>query len=166
LSDCWGAWVSNFFAFSQFAQEKTPRDFHIMPEPIETSNLTRKKLPIKAWVTRFLQHGPWCHYCHVRLTIDTAVREHLTPLCRGGRDVAENIVPACAECNDMKAWRTEEEFLRDREMLLSRRTGARTIAPRGEVVNSLEERVQPGLLKKVVTERDGGPSWAWRNPAC
>jgi len=136
-----------------------------MIESAETSNLSRKRLSIKAWVTRFLQHGPWCHYCQIRLTVDTAIREHLTPLCRGGRDVPENIVPACAECNDMKAWRTEEEFLRDREMLLSRRTGARTTAPRGEIVVSLEEKVQPGLLKKVIAERDSKSSWAWRNPA-
>lgn len=33
-------------------------------------------------------------------------------------------------------------------------------------VVSLEERVnEPGLLKKLQAERDGGASWAWRNPA-
>ena len=40
-----------------------------------------------------------CFYCKkkVRLTID-----HVTPLSRGGQHVAENIVPACRNCNARK----------------------------------------------------------------
>jgi hypothetical protein len=29
----------------------------------------------------------------------------------------------------------------------------------------LEEQAEPGLLKKLIRERDGDVSWAWRNPA-
>jgi hypothetical protein len=29
----------------------------------------------------------------------------------------------------------------------------------------LEEQTEPGLLKKLIRERDGDVSWAWRNPA-
>ena len=125
-------------------------------------NLNRKKHSRLAWIKRFLQHGPQCHYCKLRLTLDTAVKEHLIPICRGGADSMENIVPACEDCNDMKAWRTADEFVRDREMLLSRRTIARTKTPPSATLLSLEEANEPGLLKKLTLERESQSHW-WRS---
>jgi len=36
--------------------------------------------------------------------------DHLVPLARGGKDVAENLALKCARCNMVKGKRTEEEF--------------------------------------------------------
>ena len=119
----------------------------------------RKRLARTAWIKRFLQHGPWCHYCNVRLTVDTAVREHLTPICRGGVDRVENLAPSCTACNEMKAWRTEAEFIRDRPMLFARRTAARSRALRDITTLSLEEANEPGLLKRLTEERDSVSRW-------
>jgi hypothetical protein len=116
------------------------------------------------WLQKLSKSGPVCHYCKCDLTSATAVKEHLTPLCRGGSDKINNIVPACEPCNQMKAWRTEAEFVRDRPALLQRRTVIRGIY-KPKPLSSLEERAnEPGLLKKVVSERER-ISWSWRNPA-
>jgi hypothetical protein len=129
----------------------------------EIPNLHRKRALRKDWITRFLQHGPYCHYCNTRLTIDTAVKEHLTPLCRGGSDTMDNMAPACTACNEMKAWRTEEEFIRDRPMLFARRTASRSMALPTEPITSMEEAIEPGLLKKLVNERENRRHW-WKSP--
>jgi hypothetical protein len=125
-------------------------------------DLNRKRPTRREWVTRFLQHGPWCHYCKIRLTLDTAVKEHLTPLCRGGADSIENLVPSCEPCNTMKAFRTEAEFLRDRPMLMRRRTASRAIASLETPRLSMEEINEPGLLKKMVSERENQSGW-WKS---
>jgi hypothetical protein len=50
-----------------------------------------------------------CMYCgnhhnHLSLT-----RDHVLPRSRGGKDIWENVVAACARCNNFKADRTPEE---------------------------------------------------------
>lgn len=130
----------------------------------KTPSLHRKPKNRTKWISHFLVHGPHCHYCDVRLTLDTAHQEHMTPLCRGGEDSWDNIVPACGECNQMKAWRTADEFLRDREFLLSQRTGKRATASLENLPIAAEEKNEPGLLKKLKAESER-ISWAWRNPA-
>lgn len=125
----------------------------------------RKKAKRTEWIKRFLEHGPYCHYCQCRLTIDTAVKEHLTPRCRGGADTWANIVPSCQACNEMKAFRTEAEFLRDRPRLLAQRTAARTMAFAEPLRPAMEMLDEPNLLKTVTAERNASSSWAWRNPA-
>ena len=55
-----------------------------------------------------------CFYCgryprEFPTTLSWA-RDHLTPKCRGGLDVPENIVPACKSCNSRKGTKTLEEF--------------------------------------------------------
>jgi 5-methylcytosine-specific restriction endonuclease McrA len=125
-------------------------------------DLKRTRTSSAQWIKRFLDHGPFCHYCEIRLTLDTAVREHLTPLCRGGADSTDNLVPSCDQCNQMKAWRTDDEFFRDRPMLLARRTSRRTIALPTPSGLSLEEANEPGLLKRLSNERERVSRW-WRS---
>ena len=139
-----------------------------MTEPLinkQIPQLERKTLRWRQWITKCKQHGLHCHYCKVPLLFNTVVREHLTPLCRGGADHIDNIVPACAPCNQMKAWRTEAEFMRDYTMLLERRTVARAIYKPNPFRIAPEETNEPGLLKRLCRERDAQSSWAWRNPA-
>src|SRR3990167_2098159 len=51
-----------------------------------------------------------CTYCGKRLTWDTAERDHIRPLTRGGTDTPENIAIACRRCNVVKGDRTPEEW--------------------------------------------------------
>ena len=41
-----------------------------------------------------------CHWCGVKLTIDTSTIEHVIPLDRGGLENANNRVLACQPCNE------------------------------------------------------------------
>ncbi len=50
-----------------------------------------------------------CAYCDHPL-FGTFHVDHVTPLCRGGSDSAENIAVACPTCNLKKGKRTGEEF--------------------------------------------------------
>ncbi len=48
-----------------------------------------------------------CYYCPSMKATDL---EHKTPLCRGGRNIPENLYMSCEKCNCAKWHRTEEEF--------------------------------------------------------
>ncbi len=48
-----------------------------------------------------------CYYCPSTNITDI---EHKTPLCRGGRNIPENLCMSCEACNSSKWRRTEEEF--------------------------------------------------------
>jgi hypothetical protein len=126
--------------------------------------LHRKKHTRQEWLRKFQQCGSCCHYCEKPLTIDTATKDHQTPTCRGGSDAIDNIVPACLDCNQRKAWRTEQEFLAVRYSLSTNMRGVGGIGnPKSRP--SLDERLnEPGMLKKVIHERER-ISWAWRHPA-
>jgi len=61
------------------------------------------------WIEKVELLGGVCFYCGRSdrpLTVD-----HKTPICRGGSNSIENIVPACATCNFRKGRRTAKEFL-------------------------------------------------------
>lgn len=69
----------------------------------------------------FARDGQRCQYCHVEagtLVWDKHVSdyvkvklevEHVKPRSKGGKNVWENVVAACRECNGFKADRTPEE---------------------------------------------------------
>jgi 5-methylcytosine-specific restriction endonuclease McrA len=137
---------------------KSPENQEDIPQRMHSSH-TRKE-----WLQKLFDHGTHCHYCEVSLTTETVTKDHLTPLCRGGSDTIDNIVPACLACNQTKAWRTEDEFLAVRPFLSTGKRARSYIRPCAPSMISLEERFnEPGLLKKVVGERER-VSWAWRNP--
>lgn len=47
-----------------------------------------------------------CGYCNA----PAEHLDHVTPLCRGGRDALSNLIPACAPCNLAKAALTLAEW--------------------------------------------------------
>ncbi len=60
------------------------------------------------WQQRLEGFGHRCAYCGasgIPLT-----RDHVVPIARGGSNVIDNIVPACASCNRRKGTRTGDEF--------------------------------------------------------
>ena len=59
------------------------------------------------WI-ELLQKWNWtCAYCGDSGALQP---EHRTPLARGGSNLIENILPACAPCNQRKHMLTETEF--------------------------------------------------------
>ena len=52
-----------------------------------------------------------CAYCGKQITEDTATRDHVMPVSRGGNNSIDNILPACFSCNASKNNKTKEEYL-------------------------------------------------------
>ena len=64
-------------------------------------NANRKKgyRPIRK---KLLAKDPHCYWCRTPLTLDTSTADHVIPLHRGGLDNNNNIVLACAPCNNKR----------------------------------------------------------------
>lgn len=60
------------------------------------------------WLALVEQHGSCCAYCET--PSDRLEADHRVPLCRGGSNLIENILPACITCNRRKHRKTEQEF--------------------------------------------------------
>jgi 5-methylcytosine-specific restriction endonuclease McrA len=75
---------------------------------------------------QLIRVGGTCWYCgDIK---GSHVREHVTPISRGGTDQIGNLVTACRSCNNLKGPRTLEEF----RQLISQRTGAAAVIFYGE----------------------------------
>lgn len=59
-----------------------------------------------------LAQGPRCSYCGAadRLSVD-----HIFPRLKGGRDAADNLLPACRSCNASKGARDLLDWMRGRD---------------------------------------------------
>lgn len=66
-------------------------------------------LTIEQWEQILEEFDHACAYCQARGV--PLEQEHMTPLIRGGRHTAANIVPACRSCNARKGTKTLLEFL-------------------------------------------------------
>ena len=51
-----------------------------------------------------------CQYCSQPVTIKTGTIDHYIPKCKGGQHVWENVVLACAKCNQKKGPKLPSEF--------------------------------------------------------
>lgn len=67
------------------------------------------------WIDLLKKHDNMCFYCGVKMTktpgIKQRTRDHIVPICKGGSDKIENIVPACRSCNSKKGKLTLDEVL-------------------------------------------------------
>lgn len=75
------------------------------------------------------EQGGTCFYCGRQLVMtrpgaikqprNAATADHLRPLCLGGMDTRENIVAACATCNERKGhrWPTAAELDRKARLM-------------------------------------------------
>ena len=50
-----------------------------------------------------------CAYCKKKLNHLTVTKDHVMPSSRGGKDIWENVVCSCFNCNNYKGNRTPEE---------------------------------------------------------
>lgn len=84
------------------AREFLRASFHKRRELSHGESFTAKE-----WTALLTQYDEVCAYCGAQgpLTAD-----HRIPLSRGGRNVIENIIPACKSCNSRKHTMTEAEF--------------------------------------------------------
>lgn len=62
---------------------------------------------VKSFCSRFYIAAKLCTYCGRRLSyfggrLDSKVRDHIIPLCKGGEDLPDNIVATCKECHILK----------------------------------------------------------------
>ena len=57
----------------------------------------------------FQRDGYLCLYCGERFPREQLSRDHVTPLSQGGADRWNNVVSACARCNNHKAGATPQE---------------------------------------------------------
>lgn len=69
--------------------------------PRRMQQVTRKNI--------FLRDGFRCMYCGARSPKVILELEHIVPRSRGGKNVWENLVAGCHECNQKKRDRTPEE---------------------------------------------------------
>lgn len=57
-----------------------------------------------------LDHGAVCVYCGDAR--NKVTQDHAQPVSRGGRDLPENILPACQRCNQRKGAQSVAKFAR------------------------------------------------------
>ncbi len=87
--------------------------------PDKRKNAYHKRRALKLGAVADLTGADWrgilnqfdhsCFYCGAS---DIPLQqEHMTPISRGGRHTASNVVPACQPCNGRKHTKTAEEFL-------------------------------------------------------
>lgn len=57
------------------------------------------------------EQSPYCAYCKINLNKEEVVFDHKNPLCRDGSHTIENLCVCCKDCNQLKSFRTQDEFL-------------------------------------------------------
>jgi 5-methylcytosine-specific restriction endonuclease McrA len=70
---------------------------------------SRRSIPLSVQVAVLERDGWRCHYCSVPLTAPHI--DHKTPVIRGGTNVAQKRVAACALCNLRKGTKSYVAFL-------------------------------------------------------
>lgn len=56
-----------------------------------------------------------CAYCNKPLTKETFTLDHVIPKSKGGSSDASNLVVSCIPCNESKANKSLEKFMKERE---------------------------------------------------
>ena len=59
------------------------------------------------WAEQWEKFGGKCAYCREPAT----ERDHVLPLCKGGSNTIENVVPCCRACNAQKGQRSLVEWM-------------------------------------------------------
>ncbi len=62
-------------------------------------------------VSALVKQGSTCYYCGAQVSVWNAQGDHKTPVSRGGKTTASNVVASCARCNQEKHSKTEREYL-------------------------------------------------------
>jgi 5-methylcytosine-specific restriction endonuclease McrA len=73
----------------------------------------RKRLTKRQRHEIYKKTGGRCAYCGLPLRINEMCVDHIKPLCQGGADSPENMLPACRSCNSYKSSCDLEVFRRN-----------------------------------------------------
>jgi 5-methylcytosine-specific restriction endonuclease McrA len=99
------------FLISRNLSEDEPvtinRQRHALREERRRQTPKEERLTAAQWREILAHYERRCAYCGA---LGPLQKEHRIPLVRGGRDSADNIVPACPECNRRKADMTDDVF--------------------------------------------------------
>lgn len=52
-----------------------------------------------------------CHYCNVFVLMTEITKDHVIPISKGGKNLANNIVPSCRLCNIKKGNSDYSDFM-------------------------------------------------------
>ena len=66
----------------------------------------------KDFEIKLFNHKFKCFYCGCELDKNNITRDHYIPLCSGGTDTIDNIVPCCKKCNTKKNNKSPKEFIK------------------------------------------------------
>jgi len=74
-----------------------------LPPPIANcGQKDDRKGSYRAQRRKLLKFSDKCHWCNMKLTLDTSTMDHVIPLHLGGLDNANNRVLACEPCNSKR----------------------------------------------------------------
>lgn len=65
--------------------------------------------PLAEWKVRLSEFNGWCPYCGEsgnKLSVD-----HVVPICKGGTNAIENLIPCCRPCNNKKHTKDLEDWI-------------------------------------------------------
>jgi hypothetical protein len=66
-----------------------------------TRRISARRVRRTAWWQAYIElSGGRCAYCHT--PEDTLTLEHIEPLCAGGSNAPDNLLPVCGDCNHAK----------------------------------------------------------------
>ena len=71
--------------------------------------MSSEYIPVALKQLVFNRANGLCEYCHsqARFAIDPLVIDHIQPVSRGGKTIAENLALSCKTCNNYKYTKTE-----------------------------------------------------------
>lgn len=81
-----------------------------LPPIIACTGNTKHHSFIPALLNRalFRRDNYYCLYCGEQFSDRWLTRDHVVPVCLGGKDIWNNVVTACQSCNNRKGGRTPE----------------------------------------------------------
>jgi hypothetical protein len=86
-----------------------------MSRPDELPRYQRLIRRYPRFAESLLVHGWKCFWCEIPLDLNTITVDHYRAKSRGGKDTANNLVPACQSCNCSKGPKPPGEFRKYRE---------------------------------------------------
>ena len=86
-----------------------PTPDHYLHNLITMTSPDAKKL----WRRAIKEHfNCRCVYCGETYDLQKLTIDHVRPKCRGGKDVATNVVPSCQRCNQEKGSKNWRDWMR------------------------------------------------------
>lgn len=106
---------------------------------VQAEKVTRNSGKASRAKRRLLKTRPFCHWCDIELTAETATLEHIVPLKRGGLDHHNNMTLACKPCNEGRGHDMPELNIHDK-------------AKFEQAFNNLDATNEPEAIRNIIDE--------------